>query len=77
MESGRGWGRGWLSERVGDYPGRLGGKGQGGKGQSVKRWGPGEAERKERIWERAEGAVICWKDQALEWTESGGLIALC
>lgn len=37
--------RGWLSVRVGDFPGGL-----GGKGQSVRRWGPGEAERKEGIW---------------------------
>lgn len=44
--SGPRWG--WLSERVGDFPGGL-----GGKGKSVKRWGPGEAERKERIWRMA------------------------
>lgn len=48
------WARGRLTERVGDFPGGL-----GGKGKSAKRWGPGEAERKERIWEwfgRAEAA---------------------
>lgn len=66
---GPGWGWVWLRERVGNYPGRLAGKGVSEEMGS----GRGCEELKDlgmRL--RAVGAVIFWKERALEWSESGG-----
>lgn len=65
--SGPGWG--WQRERLGNYPWRVAGKGVSeevgsGRGcEELKDLGMGL---------RAGGAVIFWKERALEWPEPGG-----
>lgn len=59
----------WLRERVGNYPGRLAGKGVSEEVGS----GRGCEELKDLGMRLREGeAVIFWKERALEWPEPGG-----